>query len=140
MDFQPDICKDYKETGICGWGDKCKFLHERGEFISSVDVERQWIQRLEASKREAKLAALAKVQTDMHECGLCRNTLQNAVTVECKHRFCEDCLLKILHSSTKCPICSHETHGVYVHMESFTHSNKRHNATSDDDSVVSDTS
>lgn len=28
-DYQPDICKDYKETGFCGFGDSCKFLHDR---------------------------------------------------------------------------------------------------------------
>src|SRR5256885_1554555 len=27
MDYQPDLCKDYKETGYCGYGDSCKFLH-----------------------------------------------------------------------------------------------------------------
>lgn len=33
-DYQPDICKDYKETGFCGFGDSCKFLHDRsGKFI-----------------------------------------------------------------------------------------------------------
>lgn len=29
MDYQPDICKDYKETGFCNRGDSCKFLHDR---------------------------------------------------------------------------------------------------------------
>ena len=23
MDYKPDICKDYKETGFCGYGDSC---------------------------------------------------------------------------------------------------------------------
>jgi len=23
-DYQPDVCKDYKETGFCGFGDSCK--------------------------------------------------------------------------------------------------------------------
>ncbi|KAF0977389.1 hypothetical protein FDP41_003381 [Naegleria fowleri] len=27
MDYQPDICKDYYETGFCGYGDNCKFAH-----------------------------------------------------------------------------------------------------------------
>ena len=31
MDYQPDLCKDYKETGYCGYGDSCKFLHDRGD-------------------------------------------------------------------------------------------------------------
>lgn len=32
FDYQPDICKDYKETGYCGFGDSCKFLHDRGDY------------------------------------------------------------------------------------------------------------
>ncbi|XP_019522090.1 PREDICTED: RING finger protein 113A-like, partial [Hipposideros armiger] len=31
-DYQPDICKDYKETGFCGFGDSCKFLHDRSDY------------------------------------------------------------------------------------------------------------
>ena len=34
MDYKPDICKDYKETGFCGYGDSCKFLHDRGGGLS----------------------------------------------------------------------------------------------------------
>ena len=32
FDYQPDICKDYKETGYCGYGDNCKFMHDRGDY------------------------------------------------------------------------------------------------------------
>ncbi|KAI9455476.1 hypothetical protein BJY52DRAFT_1204997 [Lactarius psammicola] len=32
VDYQPDVCKDYKETGFCGFGDTCKFLHDRGTY------------------------------------------------------------------------------------------------------------
>lgn len=55
VDYQPDVCKDYKgaptlcfssfhrgrlltvfsETGFCGFGDTCKFLHDRGTCASS---------------------------------------------------------------------------------------------------------
>ncbi|XP_012513411.1 PREDICTED: RING finger protein 113A-like [Propithecus coquereli] len=31
-DYQPGICKDYKETGFCGFGDSCKFLHDRSDY------------------------------------------------------------------------------------------------------------
>jgi RING finger protein 113A len=51
IDYQPDVCKDYKgaslssrsmfscthhrsETGYCGFGDTCKFLHDRGTCTS----------------------------------------------------------------------------------------------------------
>jgi len=26
-DFAPDVCKDYKQTGFCGFGDSCKVSH-----------------------------------------------------------------------------------------------------------------
>lgn len=39
---QPDICKDYKETGFCGYGDNCKFLHDRGDYKSGWQMEREW--------------------------------------------------------------------------------------------------
>lgn len=29
FDYQPDVCKDYKDSGYCGYGDSCKFLHDR---------------------------------------------------------------------------------------------------------------
>ncbi|KAL2933112.1 Zinc finger CCCH domain-containing protein 15 [Bienertia sinuspersici] len=28
--FQIDVCKDFKETGYCGYGDSCNFIHDRG--------------------------------------------------------------------------------------------------------------
>lgn len=31
-DYQPDVCKDYKETGFCGFGLSCKFLHDRSDY------------------------------------------------------------------------------------------------------------
>jgi RING finger protein 113A len=32
FDYQQDICKDYKETGHCGFGDSCIFMHDRGDY------------------------------------------------------------------------------------------------------------
>ena len=40
FDYQPDICKDYKETGFCGYGDNCKFLHDRGDYKSGWQMEK----------------------------------------------------------------------------------------------------
>ena len=42
VDYQPDICKDYAETGYCGFGDNCKFLHDRGDYKSGWQIDREW--------------------------------------------------------------------------------------------------
>jgi RING finger protein 113A len=34
VDYQPDVCKSYKETGFCGYGDSCKFMHDRGDYLA----------------------------------------------------------------------------------------------------------
>ena len=40
FDYQPDVCKDYKETGFCGYGDACKFVHDRSDYKSGWEMER----------------------------------------------------------------------------------------------------
>ena len=40
VDYQPDICKDYKETGYCGFGDACKFMHDRGDYKAGWELDR----------------------------------------------------------------------------------------------------
>lgn len=39
FDYQPDNCKDYRETGYCGYGDACKFLHDRGDYKLGWQLE-----------------------------------------------------------------------------------------------------
>lgn len=41
-DYQPDICKDYKETGFCGFGDSCKFLHDRTDYKAGWQLEQEY--------------------------------------------------------------------------------------------------
>ena len=40
FDYQPDLCKDYKETGYCGYGDACKFVHDRSDYKSGWELDR----------------------------------------------------------------------------------------------------
>ena len=42
FDYEPDICKDYKETGFCGFGDNCVFLHDRTDYKSGWQMEKEW--------------------------------------------------------------------------------------------------
>ncbi len=52
FDYQPDICKDYKETGFCGYGDNCKFLHDRGDYKSGWQMEVEWDKKQNDKKRK----------------------------------------------------------------------------------------
>ncbi|KAH9318108.1 hypothetical protein KI387_019877, partial [Taxus chinensis] len=105
FDYQHEICKDYKETGYYGYGDSCKFLHDRGDYKSGWQMEREWDEA--EKKRKMKLAlGLAEggdaeaVSDDEDEdslpfaCFICRQPFQDPVVTRCKHYFCEHCALK----------------------------------------------
>jgi RING finger protein 113A len=61
FDYQPDICKDYKETGFCGFGDSCKFLHDRSDYKSGWQLEREWDEKQRQKKRKLQDAEKAFV-------------------------------------------------------------------------------
>lgn len=49
------ICKDYKETGYCGFGDSCKFAHDRSDYKPSYILEQEWEAKqkaIEAKRRK----------------------------------------------------------------------------------------
>ncbi|KAI9912192.1 hypothetical protein PsorP6_009719 [Peronosclerospora sorghi] len=47
------FCKDYKETGFCGYGDSCKFLHDRGGYKSGWQIEKEFDEK--EKKRQKRL-------------------------------------------------------------------------------------
>lgn len=49
--MKPDICKDYKDTGFCGFGDSCKFMHDRGNYKSGIQMEKEWDEKQAERKR-----------------------------------------------------------------------------------------
>lgn len=51
IDYQPDLCKDYKETGFCSYGDACKFLHDRGDYKSGWEMQRVCREGVVTSRR-----------------------------------------------------------------------------------------
>jgi len=66
VDYQPAICKDYKETGTCSFGDSCVFLHDRSEHKSSYlqDLEWQAKQKRKKERLAARLAAGGNEEED----------------------------------------------------------------------------
>jgi RING finger protein 113A len=87
IDFQPDICKDYKETGFCGYGDNCKFMHDRGDYKSGAQLEKEYeleqkqkrtINKESSSQLSELVNASFKSQNDFPwACIICRFVLCN---------------------------------------------------------------
>ena len=139
FDYQPDICKDYKETGFCGFGDTCIYLHDRGDTLTGWQLEQQWEeeQRRKKEKQERDIQGFMDGKTagsgdgtgaDDDEkkvlltaddglpygCHICRKHFTNPVVTSCGHYFCEACIMdRVRNESSTCPICSKDTHGVF---------------------------
>ncbi|WRT70380.1 uncharacterized protein IL334_007378 [Kwoniella shivajii] len=107
MDYQPDVCKDYKETGFCGYGDSCKFLHDRGDYLAgwqmdNLDPNSQAVIEEEDEEEEVPFACL-----------ICRNNFTNPVVTKCGHYFCMNCATKRFIKSPKCYACGAPTSGIF---------------------------
>lgn len=132
VDYQPDLCKDYKETGYCGYGDGCKFMHDRGDYKSGWEIERDW----EAKQKEQKAAKLSRHRrvgaegegSDEEEdgeeqddelpfaCFICRRPWDEhsePVVTKCQHYFCEQCALKHHQRNPRCFVCEVPTNGLF---------------------------
>ncbi|CAL5059069.1 unnamed protein product [Urochloa decumbens] len=126
FDYQPDICKDYKETGYCGYGDSCKFMHDRGDYKSGWQIEKEWEEAEKARKRRIAMGGdgsddEAADEDDDEEdedalpfaCFICRQPFVDPVVTKCKHYFCEHCALKHHSKNKKCFVCNKPTLGIF---------------------------
>lgn len=121
FDYQPDLCKDYSETGYCGYGDTCKFMHDRGDYKSGWQLEKEWEEEQE-KKRRAMMGEDVSDEENYEvsddddtpwACLICREDFVNPVVTRCKHYFCERCALDHYVSSTRCHTCDEQTHGIF---------------------------
>ncbi|KAJ4968099.1 hypothetical protein NE237_015712 [Protea cynaroides] len=126
FDYQPDICKDYKETGYCGFGDACKFMHDRGDYKSGWQMEKEWEETEKARKRNLAMGGgddtddggggnLSEDEDDSlpFACFICRQPFVDPVVTKCKHYFCEHCALKHHSRNKKCFVCNTPTLGIF---------------------------
>lgn len=51
-DYQPDVCKDFKETGFCGFGDSCIFMHDRSDYKHGWQLDREWDEKQKAKQKK----------------------------------------------------------------------------------------
>ncbi|XP_075146437.1 RING finger protein mdlc [Haematobia irritans] len=116
-DYQPDICKDYKETGYCGFGDSCKFLHDRSDYKAGWQLEldhaAQQKGECESDDDDTKYEIHSDEESLPFKCFICRQSFVNPVVTKCKHYFCEKCALEQYKKSQRCFICSQQTNGIF---------------------------
>jgi RING finger protein 113A len=132
FDYKPDVCKDYKETGYCGYGDTCIYMHDRGEYKSGYELEKEW-----QAKNKLKAAALARGEVWKEEdgttadggnkttqmaarpfsCHICRKPFTRPVETLCGHFFCQRCAFGAYAKSSKCAVCGAQTKGVFNSAE-----------------------
>jgi RING finger protein 113A len=115
-DFAPDVCKDYKQTGFCGFGDSCKYLHAREDYAQGWQLDREWeIKKQDPGGRKHKThiktlenaheAVWTKEEKEEKEeerlirevpfkCVICKNDYKTPVVTKCGHYFCEACALR----------------------------------------------
>jgi RING finger protein 113A len=125
-DYAPDVCKDYKLTGFCGYGDSCKFTHMREDYKSGWELDRDWDVNTKGKNLTGKVVSQrgskAGEEDDDDEeelenipfaCLICKKPYQNPIITKCGHYFCESCALQRYRKSPSCAVCGAGTGGVF---------------------------
>lgn len=121
IDYQPDVCKDWKETGFCGYGDACKFMHDRGDYKLGWQLDKEWD---EQQKRKRQGGGDAEEDYTIKEddedlpfaCFICRQEFTHEcspVVTTCKHYFCEACAFAHFKRTGRCGCCQKRSDGVF---------------------------
>lgn len=112
-DFQPDVCKDYKLTGYCGYGESCKFLHAREDYAAGWKLDQEWEKDKKQHQQpgEDKKLVIEEQQIPF-KCPICKDDYKSPVVTKCEHYFCEECFLNEYRRKKGCFICGKDTAGI----------------------------
>ncbi|TVY30174.1 Pre-mRNA-splicing factor [Lachnellula hyalina] len=126
-DFAPDVCKDYKQTGFCGFGDNCKYLHAREDYKQGWQLDKEWENVTKGKKVGGTKVASANrdaVEEDSDDddamlegipfaCILCRESYKDPILTKCGHYFCLNCALTRYKKDPSCAACGAGTGGMF---------------------------
>ncbi len=119
FDYARDLCKDYNETGFCGFGDSCKFLHDRTEYKSGWELEQEWEEARRAAAQSEQDNKKMDSTSEMvvgpgEKCFICTLAYKRPILVtKCGHYSCERCALQHSKKSPKCFQCSTLVNGQF---------------------------
>lgn len=115
FDYNPESCKSYKETGYCGFGDTCKFLHDRSDYLKGwqLDAMPDSTERQRSNLGSAVDGKKKGEEELPFACLICRKPFTDPVVTKCGHYFCETCALKRYTKNSKCFACGKRTDGLF---------------------------
>ena len=139
FDYQPDVCKDYKETGFCGFGDTCVFMHDRGGGPTAGGLEDEWEKKRkdkEVEQEKAMKQLLCQVTGEEEPekekvddlpfaCNVCRGDFSDPQETACSHYFCGKCITSHYKKSPACPVCKKDLGGVFKRPDRLLRKKKR---------------
>jgi RING finger protein 113A len=109
IDYQPYLCKDYNETGYCGFGESCIYVHDRGDYKASWELDLEWEQQQQKAKKQP-IQEQVSLEPKPFTCPICCKELASGASIvksgRCGHEFCESCAISRFAQDKKCAVCS----------------------------------
>lgn len=138
IDYNPSRCKDFHDTGYCVFGNSCIFIHDRTDYKSGYELDRDWdmLQRGKQEKKRKKLisgggdgdssVSSSDDEEDLEDyedelvykeidpqCLLCGEDYKWPTLLTCGHIFCDKCAMAHYTNDKTCFKCGKNTNGIF---------------------------